>query len=259
MRLSVPASALALALVILSTRALAQGAFELVPSRNAQTDEEQEMSFYLGPLVFQIKNKNLILPFGKGGHPFDASTCGSDHVDQGLSQLCVDGPRSVFLQMPLTGEQAQSFQGTPVTLGYKQGYVFYKGSADGYATEPPTHGEGGHVREPSLDRQSYEAVRIVPSTKFGTTIVYFATGKQTPHMISCSTKPNQQSILADSLCSARTWFLADEFPEQTFSLEYSFPASKIDQAPLIEQEVVRTTSAFPRTRIKWPPATSGAK
>jgi hypothetical protein len=127
MRLSVPASALALALVIPSARAPAQGTFELVPSRNAQTDEEQEMSFYLGPLVFQIKNKNLILPFAKGGHPFDASTCGSDHVDQGLSQLCVDGPSSVFLQMPLTANKPNRFRAYPSRLDTSKVMSFTKG------------------------------------------------------------------------------------------------------------------------------------
>ena len=64
--------------------------------------------------------------------------------------------------------------------------------------EPLTY-DGGRIREPSLDTQSYEAVRIVPKKELerlpnlGTTIFYIAKGEQKPHVISCGIKASQES------------------------------------------------------------------
>jgi hypothetical protein len=241
---------------------------ELVPIPRSATDDEQEMAFYLGPLVFRIKNRNLILPFPRGDHPFDGSICGRSDLHEVERKLCADRPKSVFLQIPLSDGDARETalsSATSITLGYKQNYSFYKGSADDFATEASTY-DGGRIREPRLDTQNYGAVQILPKKEFErlpnwrqagmTTYFFIAKGDQSPHVITCTTKL-EKDVPADSLCGARRWFLTLDFPEQidgkfAFSLEYGFLAAKIDEAPLIEQAVVNAVSELPRSRIKWP-------
>jgi hypothetical protein len=242
---------------------------ELAPTPRSLTDDEQEMAFYLGPFVFQIKNKNLVIPFSSHSSPFDASVCGKPGPRDFERDLCADRPKSVFLKIPLseadTHETGLSLVSV-VTLGYKEDYNIYKGSADDFVLETNSY-DGGHLREPSLDTEKYDAVRALPKKEFdnlpnwhrtgGATVFFIAKDKQSPHVISCAVKLDRKDVPPDAPCAARTWFLTDDFPEQrdgkyAFSLEYGFQAAKIDQAPLIETAVIGAVSKFPRFKIKWP-------
>ncbi len=239
---------------------------ELVPAPSSAIDDEQELTFYLGPLTFRIKNKNLSIPFPRGEHPFDGSICGRPDLRERDRKMCTDRPRSVFLKFPRSNGDANQTQLSSVpivTLGYKQNYNSYTGSADDFAAVHNTW-DGGRVRTPRLDTQSYGAVQILPSKSFeklpnwpqgyGRTYYFIGRGDHSPHVITCSVKFGEE-LSDNSSCMARTWFLTDEFPDKTdgrfaFSLEYTFPAAKIDQAPLIEQAVVNAVSELPRSRIK---------
>ena len=80
------------------------------------------MAFYLGPLVFGIKNKYLIIPFPRGER---LRRLGLRPVRPSRSGIVRRRAEVRFLQIPLSwrdsSEPIQSFV-APVTLGYKQNY-----------------------------------------------------------------------------------------------------------------------------------------
>lgn len=242
----------------------------LLPPNRALVDEQQTMAFFLGPVVFQIQNKLLVIPFSRGDHPFDASICGNPDLSNFERKACGDQAKTVFLQIALPGnygdDSEQSFVSV-VTLGYRQNYLFDEGSVDEIASEINSW-DGGRAREPTLDTKTYAAVRIGPNkpslnrpsfTKSpGTTYFFVATGNESPHLISCSTSSEDGGLPAEAPCFGRAGFLVDDFPRDRggtypFTVQYTLTAAQIDSAPAIERAVVKAVAALPRARAPWPP------
>lgn len=250
-------------ILAVSHRAAGPGVYrELVPTRNASTDEKQTMAFYFGPVVFQIKNKSLAFPFPRGDRPFDASICGRSDLSDSERKLCANPKKSVFLFVPVpagfAGGDEKAFV-APVTLGYRQVYRFDERPVDEFARELNAW-EGGRQRVQKLDTRNYAAVLVLPNEKFRKDPVtgrenkgsYFfvAQGRQSPHDVFCWSSPDERDIPGNVLCVGRTGFLTYEFPRESsggypFTLEYEFPGSELDHAPEIEDAILKAVSVLP--------------
>ncbi len=226
---------------------VAGGYRELLPTRNSSIDEEQVMAFYLGPVVFQIKNRLLVFPYPRGDHPFDASICGEENLSSFQKPVCSATKKSVFLQIPVApnyaGELVPSFVSL-VTLGYGQQYVFDENSVEEFASEVHPW-ELWRERMTKLDTNSYAAVRSFPSSYF-----FVGKGLQSPHVVVCQAPLGVTDIPEKAECTGRTGFLVKDFPRLSngtyaFTLEYSFPGAQLDHASDIQEAIVDAVSAFP--------------
>lgn len=243
------------------------GRYELLPTRNSNTDESQVSDFYLGPLVFRIENRFLQFPFSKDSHPARGLRCGAPNASETERKACDQSQkRSVFLQIEVPSVVEDSSRQpfvSGVTLGYRQGYVFDDNGVDEFLAEQ-FPGQGSRERVPALDTENYAAVHVLRSEGFREnssggkterrldTYFFVAKENRSPHIVSCSGDPNDAGFLQHSRCNARAAFLVDEFPRDAegkypFTLEYNFPGADIDRVSAIEAAVIASVSALPRS------------